>query len=84
MIFWVSKGIREFSAAMVANPHDWVQGPYEFVNVKKPDIRIWTANGVFFISIGGNHGLSLFEKFWISSAISLTTARRLNTPGPAK
>lgn len=80
MFFNVSKGIREFCAAMVANPHDWVQGQYYFVNQKHPDIAIWTANGLFFIAIGGNEGLTLAEKTCVLSAIKLTTARRLTTP----
>lgn len=79
MIFTVSKGIRELADAMVANPHDWIQGPYEFVNRKHQDLSIWTANGVWFLKIGGNDGLSLAEKFYLSAAIKLATARRLTT-----
>ena len=80
LFFWVSKGIREFAEAMIANPHDWVQTDYYFVNKKHRDLQIWTANGVWFISINGNCGLSLAEKFYLLSAIKLTSARKLATP----
>jgi len=80
-MFWnVSKGIKEFCAAMVANPHDWVQGEYYFQHRHKPDIRIWTANGIFFVALGRNNGLTLAEKAYVLSAIKLTMARRLTTP----
>lgn len=78
-----SKGIREFCNAMIANPHDWVQGHYNFTNVKHPDMAIWTCNGLWFIKIGGNEGLSLSEKALVLASVKLTTARRLTTPKPA-
>lgn len=80
MFFTVSEGIREFCDAMVANPHDWAQGDYSFRNKKHPDIAVWTNNGLPFISIGGNKGLTLAEKACVLRAIKLTTARRLTVP----
>lgn len=76
----VSQGVREFCAAMIANPHDWRQERYEFVNVKNPDIRVWTCNGLAHIQIHGNDGLTRAEKKLILKAVNLTTARRLTTP----
>lgn len=80
MFFTVSKGIREFCAAMVANPHDWVQGQYEFVNLKHRDLAVWTCNGLPFVRIGGNAGLTIAEKMCVLRAVKLTTARKLTTP----
>jgi len=80
MFFTVSKGIREFCDAMVANPHDWVQQHYEFVNKKHPDLAVWTCNGLPFIKIGGNAGLSFAEKIAVLRAVKLTAARRLTQP----
>lgn len=78
MFFTVSQGIRELCAAMVANPKDWVQGTYAFTNKKHPDINIWTANGIFFININGNEGLTFAEKWRVLNAVKLTTARKLS------
>lgn len=79
-MFWrISKGIKEFCAAMVANPHDWRQGPYEFTNIKHPDLAVWTCNGVFFVRIRGNNGLTMAEKTAVLRAVHLATARRLAT-----
>ena len=80
MFFTVSKGVREMADSMVKNPHDWVQGQYEFVNTKHPDICIWTCNGVFFLKIGGNECLSLAEKFYLVNAIKRSMAQKLMTP----
>lgn len=80
MFFTVSQGIREFCAAMVANQHDWVQGKYEFVNLKHRDIAVWTCNGLLFVKIGGNEGLTLAEKVCVLRAVKLATARKLTTP----
>lgn len=80
MIFTVSKGIREFCAAMVANPNDWEQGVCTFKNKKHPDIAVWTLNGFWFVAIGGNAGLTLAEKAYVLRAVKLTTARRLTWP----
>ena len=80
-MFWsVSKGIREFCAAMIASPHDWVQGKYEFVNIRHRDMSIWTCNGIWFVSIGGNSCLTIAEKAYVMAAVKLTTARRLTWP----
>lgn len=80
MFFTVSKGIREFCDAMVANPHDWVQGAYEFINTKHRDLAVWTRNGTMFVKIGGNEGLTLAEKKYVMRAVKLTTARKLTVP----
>lgn len=80
MFFTISKGIREFCDAMIANPHDWVQQRYEFVNLKHPDLAVWTCNGLPFIKIGGNEGLSFAEKIAVLRAVKLTAARRLTQP----
>lgn len=77
MMFTVSQGIKEFCANMVANPQDWKQERYEFINVKHPDLAIWTCNGVFFIYINGADILSLAEKIAVSRAVKLTLARKL-------
>jgi hypothetical protein len=65
---------------MVANPHDWMQQRYEFVNRKHPDLAVWTCNGLLFIKIGGNEGLSFAEKVAVLRAVKLTAARRLTQP----
>ena len=80
MFFTVSKGVRELAASMVENPHDWVQGQYEFVNTKHHDIRLWTCNGASFLRIGGNACLSLAEKFYLAKAIKRAMAQKLLTP----
>ena len=80
MFFTISNGIREFCAAMIANPHDWVQGRYEFVNLKHRDLSIWTCNGLSFIKIGGNDGLTMAEKALVLRSVKLTMARKLTTP----
>lgn len=80
MFFTVSEGIREFCAAMIANPHDWTQGRYEFVNLKHNDLAVWTCNGLPYIKIGGNDGLTLAEKACVLRAVKLTQARKLTTP----
>ena len=82
MIFTVSKGVREIAASMIENPHDWVQGMYEFTNTKHRDLAIWTCNGASFVKIGGNDCLSLAEKFYLSRAIKKSIAKRLTTPNP--
>lgn len=71
---------RELAASMVENPHDWVQGQYEFVNTKHNDIRLWTCNGAYLLKIGGNDCLSLAEKFYLARAIKRATAQKLLTP----
>jgi hypothetical protein len=77
-MFWtVSQGIKEFCAEMVAHPNDWVQEYYHFVNRKHPDLAIWTCNGLPFIKIGGNDGLTLAEKKAVLDAVKLTAARKL-------
>ena len=77
-MFWtVSQGIREFCENMIANPQDWVQGPYTFMNLKHPDIQVWTSNGLSFIRIVGNDGLTPAEKRLVLNAVKLTTARKL-------
>jgi len=76
----ISQGIKEFCENMVANPNDWVQGQFEFKNTKHPDIRIWNSNGVKYVKIGGNQGLTNAEKRHILKAINLTTARKLLEP----
>ena len=80
MFFTVSKGVKELAASMVENPHDWVQGQYEFVNTKHQDVRLWTCNGALFLKIGGNDCLSLAEKFYLAKAIKRSTAQKLLTP----
>lgn len=80
MFFTVSQGIREFCAAMVANPHDWLQGQYEFVNLKHRDLAVWTCNGLAFVKIGGNDGLTMAEKMCVLRAVKLASARKLTTP----
>ena len=82
MFFTVSKGVKELAASMVRNPHDWVQGQYEFICTKHQDIRIWTCNGVAFMRIGGNTSLSLAEKFYLAKAIKRATAQKLTTDKP--
>jgi hypothetical protein len=77
---FVSQGIKELCKSMIDNPHDWVQTGYKFVNIKHSDISIWTANGLSFIQINGNDGLSFCEKICVLRAIKLTIARRLNDP----
>lgn len=79
MFFTVSKGIKELAKSMIENPHDWVQGTYEFMSTKHPDICIWTRNGVLNLTIGGNKCLSIAEKFYLAKAIKLTTAKKLTT-----
>ena len=80
MFFTVSEGIREFCTAMIENPHDWVQGEYSFTNIKHRDMAVWTCNGLPYISIGGNKGLTLAEKAHVLKSVKLTTARRLTVP----
>ena len=80
MFFIVSEGVKELATSMVENPHDWVQGQYEYVNTKHQDIRVWTSNGASFIKIGGNDCLSLAEKFYLARAIKRATAKKLTTP----
>lgn len=80
MFFTVSRGIKEFCEAMVASPHDWIQGQYEFVNLKHRDLAVWTCNGLPFVRIGGNDGLTMAEKVCVMRAVKLTTARKLTTP----
>jgi hypothetical protein len=77
MFFTVSE---EIATSMVENPHDWVQGMYEFTNTKHRDLSLWTYNGATFLKIGGNDCLSLAEKFYLSRAIKKSIARRLMTP----
>lgn len=77
MFFTVSEGIRELCVAMVANPHDWVQGGYCFTNKKHPDISIWTKNGVDSLHIMGNECFTFAEKMLIANSIKLTIARKL-------
>ena len=82
MFFTVSNGVKELAAIMVKNPHDWVQGPYEFICTKHTDVRIWTCNGTAFLKIGGNACLSLAEKFYLAKAIKRATAQKLTTDKP--
>lgn len=73
----ISEGVHLLAQQMIDNPLEWVQGPYEFVNTKNPDIRIWTPNGVSYIKINGNDCLSYAEKRHIAAAIKKAIARRL-------
>ena len=82
MFFTVSKGVKELAASMVRNPHDWVQGQYEFICTKHQDIRIWTCNGTAFLKIGGNACLSLAEKFYLARVIKLAVAKKLTMAKP--
>ena len=58
----VSEGVKIIGKQMIDNHKDWVQGMYEYINLKNKDVRIWTCNGIPFIKINGFEGLSFSEK----------------------
>ena len=74
----VSKGVEGIGQQMIDSPMEWKQGDYEFINIKHPDIRIWTCNGISYITIGGFKGLSISDKIYLANCIKISIAKRLN------
>mgnify|MGYP003153190256 CR=1 FL=1 len=79
-MFKISEGVQEIGRHMIDNPHDWVQGMYEYRNVTNRDIAIWTSNGASFIKFNGNNGLNFREKCYLNRCIKKSIANKLLTP----
>lgn len=78
----ISEGVLKLGKQMVEHPEDWVQGIHEFCNVKHPDIRIWTCNGIIYIKISGFDALTLSDKKHISNCIKLSIANKVSNINP--
>ena len=83
-MFKISEGVKQIGKQMIENPHDWIQGMYEYSNKSNPDIKIWTCNGAHFIKFDGNTGLNLREKFYLNRCIKKSIANKLTTKNDPK
>ena len=84
MLWNISEGVRLLAQQMIDNPEEWVQGMYEFINTKNPDIRIWTPNGVAYIKFNGNTCLTYAEQKHIAAAIKKSIALKLMRSSASK
>ena len=71
-MMFVSNAVKEFCIPMLETPSDWSQGYCEFANIKHPDVKVWTANGYYGMSIGHGIALGFFEKRYIRDCILMS------------
>lgn len=73
----ISDGVRKIGQQMIDNPLEWQQTEFYFVNLKNPDIRIWSCSGISYIKINGFEGLSYTEKVYLNKCIKMSIANKL-------
>ena len=73
----ISEGVKGICENLVTKHNDWVQGTFEYINTKHPDLKIWNCNGIPLIRIGSMDGFNVFEKIKINNAIKKSMALRL-------